>query len=349
MFDPSVLLGSILQGGMRGPTSMRRLDHAMGERGLGGQGGPLGQILGQLGGGSAGGAHAAGGGDILGQLSRSLGGGGTSGGFGGGGGFGTSSGFGTSGGPTSAGGLGRSGGLGSDGGLGGVLGGILGGGGHGSGYGGSGRSIGRDLAMGGLGALATAILSGRGRGMGGGLGGGLGSLAGGNMRGAMGAGGLVLLGMLAMRALRNAGQNRTAGFADMSGGTGNPVDELPEASVSQDTAALVLRAMIDAAKADGRIDATERQRITAKLQESGADQEELAFLEAELQRPADSEALATAARDPVVAAQVYAASLLAIEVDTPAEQAYLRNLADRLGLDSAVVTQLHQALGAPMP
>ena len=187
-------------------------------------------------------------------------------------------------------------------------------------------------------------------GLGGGLspmgGGGLGSMVGGNMRGAMGAGGLALLAMLAMRALRNSGQGQAMGFANTGGGA-DPVEELPEATVSQETATLVLRAMIDAAKADGHIDATERQKITAKLQESGADPDSLSFLEREMARPADPDGLAADAPDPVVAAQVYAASLLAIEVDTPAEQAYLRHLAGRLGLDHAVVAQLHQALGAP--
>ena len=58
---------------------------------------------------------------------------------------------------------------------------------------------------------------------------------------------------------------------------------------------------------------------------------------------------ARAARDPIVAAQVYAASLLAIQVDTPAERDYLRGLAQRLGLAPDVVGQLHAALGAPQP
>ncbi len=105
--------------------------------------------------------------------------------------------------------------------------------------------------------------------------------------------------------------------------------------------------MIDAAKADGRVDASERQRIVAKAQEGGADPEAAAFLERELARPADPDGLATEARDPVVAAQVYAASLLAIQVDTQEERDYLRVLAGKLGLEPAVVAQLHAALGAP--
>ena len=317
---------------MRGSTPMGRLEHAMGERGLGAPGGPLGQILGQLGGASGGGA-AYPGTTYPGAGYPSSGGAGypdasypASGGAG----------YPGAGYPSGGGGgiLGE---------LAGMAGRHLGGGGQGGG--GLGGGIGRNLVLGGLGALATAVLSGRGRGMGG-LGGGLSPMGGGNMRGAMGAGGLALLAMLAMRALRNSGQSQAMGFANTGGGA-DPVEELPEATVSQETATLVLRAMIDAAKADGHIDTTERQKITAKLQESGADPDSLSFLESEMARPADPDGLAADAPDPVVAAQVYAASLLAIEVDTPAEQAYLRHLAGQLGLDHTVVAQLHQALGAP--
>jgi uncharacterized membrane protein YebE (DUF533 family) len=38
---------------------------------------------------------------------------------------------------------------------------------------------------------------------------------------------------------------------------------------------------------------------------------------------------------------------LPIQVDTEEERAYLRALAGKLGLQPAVVAQLHQALGAP--
>ncbi len=150
--------------------------------------------------------------------------------------------------------------------------------------------------------------------------------------------------MLAMRALQGSGQARAAGFAD----PGQDPAALPGNATSEDTAHLVLRAMIDAAKADGEIDEDERRRILAKAGEDG-DPEAMSFLRQELARPADPAALAAAAPDPVVAAQVYAASLLAIRVDSEAERAYLRDLAGRLGLDPGTVAQLHRELGAPEP
>jgi uncharacterized membrane protein YebE (DUF533 family) len=52
-------------------------------------------------------------------------------------------------------------------------------------------------------------------------------------------------------------------------------------------------------------------------------------------------------RNPAQAAEVYAASLLAIDVDSEAERAYLRNLAAALRLDAGVVSFLHRTTGAP--
>jgi uncharacterized membrane protein YebE (DUF533 family) len=46
-----------------------------------------------------------------------------------------------------------------------------------------------------------------------------------------------------------------------------------------------------------------------------------------------------------MAAEVYAASLFAIDVDTPAERQYLRQLAQGLGLDEGAVQRLHLMLG----
>jgi uncharacterized membrane protein YebE (DUF533 family) len=49
--------------------------------------------------------------------------------------------------------------------------------------------------------------------------------------------------------------------------------------------------------------------------------------------------------NPEVAAEVYAASLLAIEVDTPEEQQYLQQFAQRTGLNPMVVQYIHRSMG----
>ena len=58
------------------------------------------------------------------------------------------------------------------------------------------------------------------------------------------------------------------------------------------------------------------------------------------------DALVAAVPNEMVAAEVYTASLLAIDLDTEAEIAYLRRLAQALGLDGTTVARLHQITGA---
>jgi uncharacterized membrane protein YebE (DUF533 family) len=106
--------------------------------------------------------------------------------------------------------------------------------------------------------------------------------------------------------------------------------------------------MINAAKADGQIDPQEVERISAKLGDAGSEEETRAFLVEEMQKPSDVNGIARQASSPELAVQVYAASLLAIEVDTAAERAYLRDLAGRLGLDASAA-RVHQALGLAAP
>jgi uncharacterized membrane protein YebE (DUF533 family) len=204
---------------------------------------------------------------------------------------------------------------------------------------------GNPMALGGLGALAGAV-----------IGGGKGSA----LRGAVGGGALALLGSLAFDALRKASQRGSVTVASEAGAAMPPTaprtalpPELVEPdgaageAVLQSRAVVLLRAMISAAKADGQIDGREMERIMARLDELGADQEARDFVLAELRRPLDLEGLAGEVDAPDLAAEVYAASLLAIEVDTEAERSYLRRLAARLGLAPEVVQQLHRQLDAP--
>ena len=52
------------------------------------------------------------------------------------------------------------------------------------------------------------------------------------------------------------------------------------------------------------------------------------------------------AKTPAIATQLYAASLLAMNPDTPAERAYLDLLAARLGLDKALTAEIERATAA---
>jgi len=118
-----------------------------------------------------------------------------------------------------------------------------------------------------------------------------------------------------------------------------------EAAVDQLGKALV-RAMIAAAKADGKVDAEEKEAIFARLNAMDLSPEDKAFVFDELSAPFDINAVVAAADTPEHAAEIYAASLVAIEIDTPAEQAYLQMLAARLNLDADLVNEIHKAADA---
>ena len=115
-------------------------------------------------------------------------------------------------------------------------------------------------------------------------------------------------------------------------------------AVSEANAKLMIRAMIQSARADGEISPEERDAILSHL--GDATEEELAFVEAELSAPVDVQALARdtggAMRD-----QVYSAALMAVQVDTEAERSYLRALAQALGMAEAERDALHAAMGRP--
>ncbi|WP_460272189.1 DUF533 domain-containing protein [Celeribacter sp. ULVN23_4] len=116
-------------------------------------------------------------------------------------------------------------------------------------------------------------------------------------------------------------------------------------AASEEHAKLMIRAMIMAAKADGEIDAEERTKILDTL--GDASPEEIAFVQAELDAAVDPMALAKDAGT-TTAAQVYAAALMAISVDTEAEKTFLTGLAQSLMLDPAKQAEIHMSMGKPV-
>jgi uncharacterized membrane protein YebE (DUF533 family) len=191
----------------------------------------------------------------------------------------------------------------------------------------------KSLAAGGLGAILGSI-----------LGGGSSSA-----KGALGGGALAMLGSIVLQAFQNAGGKQAGQLAfdpqtKLRAGLREPESAQEEKEV-QGAAELIIRAMINASKADGRIDANEKENILGRIQEDRITPDHRRFLEQEMRKPMDTDSLVNAIYEPHIAAQVYAASLLAIEVDSPAEKSYLQDLAKRLRLDPKVVQHLHTALG----
>ncbi len=154
----------------------------------------------------------------------------------------------------------------------------------------------------------------------------------------------------------------TAGAPTMSGPppppppvTGKPPASPPPPPMasSQETtetdgrsdAVLLIRAMIAAANADGIIDEKERDNILKQLEIVALSPEEHTFIVKELLSPADLDAIVEGVDAPELARQVYAVSLMAIEVDTDREREYMENLARRLKLDDAAIEQIQNGMG----
>ena len=175
--------------------------------------------------------------------------------------------------------------------------------------------------------------------------------------GSAGAGANSVFGGLAAQALvlakhMMAGEQVAAGSQSLDiddataviAGLRKPANAREEQQV-RDVATLTIRAMINAAKADGRIDEKETERLVGKLREDGISDEEQRFVLDEMRKPMDTDAIVRAVPNEQVAAQIYTASLMAINVDTDAEQSYMQELASKLGLNRQVMAYLHQAVG----
>jgi uncharacterized membrane protein YebE (DUF533 family) len=108
----------------------------------------------------------------------------------------------------------------------------------------------------------------------------------------------------------------------------------------------LLRAMIAAAKSDGHVDAQEQARIFAEMDKLPLAADDKAFVMDELRAKLDIDAVTGAAETPEEAAEIYTASLLAIDIDNAAERGYLAMLAARLKLDDALVAHLQQTVAA---
>ncbi|MFM7442437.1 MAG: DUF533 domain-containing protein [Tabrizicola sp.] len=118
---------------------------------------------------------------------------------------------------------------------------------------------------------------------------------------------------------------------------------LPEPEVEEElSAALILRAVIQAVKCDGELDDAERERLTQAMAEAGED--DVRRVQEELSRPVDVPGLARlvpAGLEP----QVYMASLMAIDLDQRAEADYLNQLAGALELSPDQVNAIHDKAG----
>ena len=218
---------------------------------------------------------------------------------------------------------GAAGGQGGLGDLGGLLGGLLGAGGGGAAAGAGG--------LGGLGGLLGGL-----GGLLGGAGGGGGTTQGRSSGTNYAA--LASLGMMAFQAYQ-AWQRNQASAPQQAPQT---VDQLLAGPQIEAHSHAVLRALIAAAKADGRIDDNEKQMISTEIGRHTNDPDLQQWLDAEVAKPLDAADFAEFAGDPAVAAEVYLASVMLVDDQQDAERNYLDDLAGQLHIDPQLQLQLEQ-------
>lgn len=173
-------------------------------------------------------------------------------------------------------------------------------------------------------------------------GGGLGKLAGNAVK----IGAVAAVGGLAYKAWQNYQTNQPS--------TPAPAEEafIPapnDTHGQEELGKSLVRAMIAAAKADGRIDADEKEAIFGKLETMSLSSAEKAWVFDELSSPLDINAVVARADTPAHASEIYAASLVAITADTAAERTYLDALASKLNLAPELVAEIHKAAGENAP
>jgi uncharacterized membrane protein YebE (DUF533 family) len=120
--------------------------------------------------------------------------------------------------------------------------------------------------------------------------------------------------------------------------------EVAETTPSQEEQAKVLlKAMINAAKSDGQIDADEQAKIVKHIGE--VTPEELAFVKSEMSAPLDLEGVIANATG--IEAEVYLSSLMTINLDSKEEALYLDKLAKGLNISENDADAFHEKLGVP--
>ncbi|MGF6692771.1 uncharacterized membrane protein YebE (DUF533 family) [Metapseudomonas resinovorans] len=150
-------------------------------------------------------------------------------------------------------------------------------------------------------------------------------------------GGLAALGVLAYKAYGNwQAQQANAPTTEPQ-----TLDRLPAPQAEQHSQA-ILKALVAAAKADGHVDARERQLIEEALGKLTQDAELHRWLDAELNKPLDPADVARVATTPEMAAEMYLASVLMVDEEHFMERAYLEELARQLRLDPGLKVELER-------
>ncbi len=140
------------------------------------------------------------------------------------------------------------------------------------------------------------------------------------------------------------GDKNSGGLGDLlsSALAGNSVEPTLD---QEKQAEVILKAMINAAKADGNIDADEQKKITEHI--GDVTPEEIEFVRNEMSAPLDVQAVINSVPRGMEQ-QVYLVSLMTINLDHKNEALYLDQLAKGLNIQQQAVNAIHEQVGAPL-
>jgi uncharacterized membrane protein YebE (DUF533 family) len=154
-----------------------------------------------------------------------------------------------------------------------------------------------------------------------------------------------MIGGLAGAFLGGSQLRRLGGMMPGRGDT-HSSDVAPGPALDDNQAELLIRAMVNAAKADGHVDDTESAIIMSELGEISPSEQ--AFMRGELSAPLMPAAVLAGGIPSELRAEAYAVSLIAINVDTMQEAEYLCELSSALGLSDSDRNDSHDDLGVDL-
>ena len=197
-----------------------------------------------------------------------------------------------------------------------------------------------------LGGLAGAATSGRGAPD---LGGILGTVLAGAGGAAAGGGQLGGLGGLLDELAGGAAGRVGTGAGGLGDLLNQSMDNFGKAQVTataaqEEAARYLLAAMLEAAKSDGDIDASEKKALNDAMEDASA--EDKAFFQKILSRPIDIADIVKNLPEDMYE-QAYAMSLLAIDLNNQAEAQHLHNLATAMNMSKTAVNAIHKQMGEP--
>lgn len=117
------------------------------------------------------------------------------------------------------------------------------------------------------------------------------------------------------------------------------IDKL-EGKEAEERSQILVKAMIAAAKCDGRMSEDETNSVNQQIKKLGLGESIESVLKAGMVTPLSAKSVARMADDTEVAAEIYVVSMLVTNIESDQEKKYMSSLADALELPETVIQEL---------